>query len=411
MNVGKLKINSWLLMGTIIMGYESVILTGNLITPHGVLGKSYLGIKGGVVVEVGEGRPTKLPSSNVLNYRDFTVMPGFIDTHIHGYGGVDSNTGDAGHFLRTSKGLVKHGVTAFLPSTVTAPHEELLSACRAVRDAVSVWEEGRARREVPGARILGIHLEGPYVNPAKKGAQNPAYIREASTKEILNYLDVAGNLLKMVTLAPEVRGALEATSLLVSRGVVVSVGHTNATYEEALKAFAAGASRATHLFNAMRPIHHRDPGVVIAALESTDVFIELIADFIHLHPATVKFAINHAGTWRTVLISDAISAAGLPDGEYSLGGLKVIVKGGVARLESGALAGSTLTLDKAVRNVTSLGYTLPEVTRMASFNPARNLRLAGLGDVRPGYRADLVVLDDDLRVVATIVDGEVVHER
>ncbi len=393
------------------MAREAVILAGKLVTPYRVLGKSYLRVKDGVIVEVGEGSPTEVPSSNVLNYGDLIVAPGFIDTHIHGYGGVDSNTSEAEHFLRMSKGLVKHGVTAFLPSTVTAPHEELLSACRAVRDAVSEWEEGRARGEVPGARILGIHLEGPYVNPAKKGAQNPAYIREASTKEILDYLDAAGDLLKMVTLAPEVRGALEAISLLVSRGVVVSVGHTNATYEEALKAFAVGASRATHLFNAMRPIHHRDPGVVVAALESTDVFIELIVDLIHLHPATVRFAINHAGTWRTVLISDAISAAGLPDGEYSLGGLKVIVKAGVARLESGALAGSTLTLDRAVRNVTSLGYTLPEVSRMASLNPARNLRLVGLGDVRPGYRADLVVLDDNLRVVTTIVDGEVVHGR
>ncbi len=390
---------------------EAVVLAGRLVTPHRVLGKSYLRVKDGVIVEVGEGYPTGTPPSNVLNYGDLTVAPGFIDTHIHGYGGVDSNTGEAGHFLRMSEGLIKHGVTAFLPSTVTAPHEELLDACRAVKDAVSEWEEGRARKEVLGARILGIHLEGPYLNPAKKGAQNPAHIRGASLKEILEYLGVAGGLLKMVTLAPEARGALEAISLLVSRGVVVSVGHTNATYEEALKAFAAGASRATHLFNAMRPIHHRDPGVVVAALESTDVFIELIVDFTHLHPATVKFAINHAGTWRTVLVSDAISAAGLPDGEYSLGGLKVIVRGGVARLVGGALAGSTLTLDTAVRNVVSLGYTLPEASRMASLNPARSLRLAGLGDVRPGYHADLAVLDDDLRVVATIVDGEVAYER
>lgn len=390
---------------------ETIILAGKLVTPHRVLGKSYLRVKDGVIVEVSEGTPARIPSSNELNYGDLIVAPGFIDTHIHGYGGVDSNTNEAEHFLRMSEGLVKHGVTAFLPSTVTAPHEELLNACRAVKDAVSKWKEARASGEVPGARILGIHLEGPYVNPVKKGAQNPAYIREASTKEILDYLRVAGDLLKMVTLAPEVRGALDAISLLVSRGVVVSVGHTNATYEEALKAFAAGASRATHLFNAMRPIHHRDPGVIVAALESSDVFIELIVDFIHLHPATVRFAINHAGTWRAVLVSDAISAAGLPDGEYSLGGLKVIVKGGVARLENGALAGSTLTLDRAVRNVASLGYTLPEIARMASMNPARNLRLAGLGDVRPGYRADLVVLDDDLRVLATIVDGEVVYER
>ncbi len=142
-------------------------------------------------------------------------------------------------------------------------------------------------------------------------------MREASTREILDYLNVAGNLLKMVTLAPEVRGGLEAISLLTGNGMVVSVGHTNATYEEALKAFAAGASRATHLFNAMWPIHHRDPGVIVATLESSDVFIELIADLTHPHPATVKFAVNRAGTWRTVLVSDAISAAGLPDGEYS----------------------------------------------------------------------------------------------
>jgi len=383
---------------------ESAILLKELVTPSGRLRNAFIRVVNGVIREVREGRP-KPPTPPLLNYSDFIGVPGFVDTHIHGIAGADVNSGDVSEVLRMSKELVKYGVTSFIPTSVTAPHEELLKICTAVREAISNWGSSAREGEPLGARVLGLHLEGPYINPVKCGAQNPKYVRRPNLEEFREYLRACGGYLRVVTLAPEVEGGLEFVALIASEGVVPSLGHSNAGYEITKQAIRNGLRRATHVFNAMRPIHHRDPGAVVALLEDPSVYVEVIADFIHLHPATVKFVIDHVGTWRAVMISDSIPATGLPDGTYELGGLKVVVRDGVARLVNGALAGSTLTLDKAFRNLLKLGYSLTEAVRMTSTNPARSVGEVVLGDVRPGCRADLAILNDELGVVATVVNG------
>ncbi len=384
---------------------ELFILAGKLVTPTMVLEKASLKVRNGLIVDVVEGY---VKASNVLDYRDYTVVPGILDTHIHGLKGYDVNDGKPESILGMAKHLVEYGVTGFQPSSVTASHEKLLEICKAVREAYSEWKNNS---EPPGARILGLHLEGPYINPDKRGAQNPEYIRYPSRREIEEYIEASKNLLRMITLAPEIDGGLDIIPYLVDKGIVVSIGHSNADYDTALKAIARGASRATHLFNAMRKIHHRDPGLIVALMENPQVYLELIVDLVHLHPAIVRFTVNHVGVGRIVLVSDAISATGLKDGVYSLGGLEVRVEKGIARLGDGTLAGSTLTLDKALRNMVRLGYSLQETTWMLSLNPARSLGIKRMGDLKPGYYADLVVLDDKLEVRATVIGGIEVYSK
>ncbi len=382
---------------------ETVIYVGKLLTPFLVLERVSIRVKGGVIVSIEDGY---VASSSVLDYRDYIAIPGLVDTHIHGIAGYDTNSGKTSDILGMSRALVRYGVTSFIPTSVTAPHDKLLEIAQAVANAQEVWMENKPKE---GARILGLHLEGPYISMEKRGAQNPQYIRSASIDEVLEYWRASRGMLRILTLAPEVDGALELIPLLRTLGVSVSIGHTNADYETAKRAIARGANRATHIFNAMRGIHHREPGPIIALLEAPSVYVELIADFVHLHPATVKFVIDHVGYRRCVLITDAISATGLPDGRYSLGGLEVIVKDGIARLTNGALAGSTLTLDRAVRNIASLGYDLRHAVAMASHVPIRSIEYPMLGKVEPGYIADITILDNELRVVATIIEGEEVY--
>jgi len=329
------------------------------------------------------------------------VVPGFIDIHIHGYGGHDTSSEEPGELLALAELLPRYGVTAFLPTAVTAPHEELLRVSRAVAEAV------RAQGDRPrGARILGLHLEGPYINPEKAGAQNPAFIRRPSWEEFQAYWDASEGRIRTITVAPELPGALEFIKKAVKLGITVSIGHTAATYEETKAAIAAGARRATHLFNAMSPIHHRAPGAAVACLLSPEVVVELIADLVHVAEPILELAWRTAGTERVALVTDAIPAAGLPDGHYALGGLEIEVREGVARLENGALAGSTLSLDRAVRNMVSLGVPLPQALAMATVVPAAAVGAGELGSLEPGGRADFLVLDRELNIQRVYIGGE-----
>ncbi|MGY4707679.1 N-acetylglucosamine-6-phosphate deacetylase [Candidatus Bipolaricaulota sp. J31] len=330
------------------------------------------------------------------------VAPGFVDLHIHGYRGRDTNAGTAEALISLARELPRFGVTAFVPTAVTAPHEGLLLICKAVAEAMAVQEENPE-----GARIIGLELEGPYINREKKGAQNPDFIREPSWDEFLEYWRASQGHIRTITVAPEVPGALEFIEKTVALGVKVSLGHTEATYGEARAAIAAGASRATHLFNAMPPLHHRHPGAVAACLESRGVYLELIADLVHVSAPMLRLTWRLAGPQRVVLITDSIPAAGLPNGDHSLGGLRVRVQDGVPRLEDGTLAGSTLTMDRAVRNAVSLGVSLQEALVMASYTPAKACGEGRMGLLRPGNRADLVVLDpEDLRVERVYIGGQ-----
>jgi len=385
-----------------------ILRHAHIITPTHEIRDGYIVIdEDGDISEVGWE-----PLKNELGYDElsldgYLVGPGFIDTHIHGFKGIDVMNASASDMVKLAKELTTRGVTSFIPTTVSAPHEDLLKVCRVVKEVMGF-------NDIYGARILGLHLEGPYINPEKAGAQNKDFIREPNITEFNQYLLESGGFIREVTIAPELRGSLDFIKYVSSRGVVVQVGHTEASYETTLKAIAYGASKATHLYNAMGSIHHRSPGAPIALLSFQEVFIELIADYIHVAPEMLKFTIDYAGHDRVVLITDAISAAGLGDGDYLLGGLEVVVKDGIARLKStGALAGSTLTMDKALKNVRALGYSLEQTFTMLSTTPAKSVGAIfkeRVGLIKPGFKADLVVLNNSLDVVATFVNGNLIYK-
>ncbi len=359
-----------------------VLTNAQVYTPLEVVRPATLVIDRGRITSLRAGR-----SARGEDLKGHIVAPGFIDLHVHGYEGHDATSGEPDSLLLLARSLVRHGVTAFIPATVTGPHEALLRAAKAAAEAI------KAQGESPdGARILGLELEGPYINPERKGAQNSNFIRKPNWDEFLEYWNAACEKIRTITVAPELPGALEFIEKAVALGIVVSLGHMNASYEEAKAAIAAGATRATHLFNAMPPWHHRAPGVVAACLESPQVVVELIWDLVHVAPPMLRLAWRLAGSFRTALITDAIAAGGLPDGTYTLGGLAVEAKEGVPRLKNGALAGSTLTMDQAIRNAVAIGIPLREALIMASLAPARACGEPSIGVIRPGSRADFVVL-------------------
>jgi len=381
-----------------------IVRRGRIVTSKRVIENAYILIKDGLIVEVNEEPYTGLAGATI-NAEGLIVMPGFIDTHTHGIRGLDFTANrEPSSILQAAKYYVRHGVTGFLATTVTAPFEVLVEACSAIREAMGMW------RSEYGARILGVHLEGPYINPEVAGAQNKTYIRLPSIEEFKKLVDSSGNTIRQVTSAPELPGASEFIVYVRSLGITVSAGHTNASYEEGLKSIELGVSKATHLFNGMRRFHHRDPGIVVALLESPNVYLEIIVDFIHIHPSVVKMIIEYASPRRVVLVTDSIVATDMPDGTYDLGGLKVIVEHGVCKLaDTGALAGSTLTMDRAVKNVFKLGYGFRDLVLMSSYTPAKSINLSKVGDIRAGYLADLVIVDQDLNIDKTIIGGEVVY--
>jgi N-acetylglucosamine-6-phosphate deacetylase len=352
------------------------------------------------------------PGCRAIDLDGAALGPGWIDLHVHGADGVElmpadgTLEGDAQDAVvgRMARFLVRHGVTGFLPATVTASMPATEMAIGRVRRAM-LGSTG-------GARVLGVHLEGPFLSAERLGAQSPEHCVPPTPLAVDHMISLVEGLPCIVTLAPEVPGGLAAIGAFVRAGAVVSVGHTVADTEQAEAAFAAGATHVTHMFNGMPPMHHRRPGVVGTALLAEGVRVELIADGVHLHPTIVRLAIALKGADGVILISDAMAATGCADGDYLLGPVQVSVRGGVARLESGALAGSTLTLDRAVDNVARWTEDLGEAWQMASLTPARQLGVADrLGRLAAGHLADLVALDVDGQVVLTMVGGEVVYRR
>uniref|UniRef100_A0A7C1GJX9 N-acetylglucosamine-6-phosphate deacetylase n=1 Tax=Thermofilum adornatum TaxID=1365176 RepID=A0A7C1GJX9_9CREN len=380
------------------------VRNAHVLTPLEDIGVVNISIKDGVI----EGFNVQGTPDKIIDAERQYVAPGYIDTHIHGYAGIDATEASPEEILEMSQRLAERGVTAFLASTVAAPHEKLVQACKNITKANESWSPSK------GARILGPHLEGPYLNPSMKGAMNEAYLRKPSLKEFEEYYLASKGLLRKITVAPELEGAIDFIKAVKSRGITVSLGHSQATYDETIRGIEAGATVANHIFNQMRQFHHREPGLPFALLLNPNTFIEMIVDFIHLHPATVQLVFKLAGSLRTILITDAVSAAGLPDGEYELGGLKITVKNGVSRLsESGALAGSTLTMDNAVKNMIKAGAGLLEALTMASYTPAMSIEALArekIGYLKPGYKADLIILDEKLNVKKTIINGELVYE-
>ena len=319
------------------------------------------------------------------------AIPGLVDLQVNGFAGVDFATADRAAYRRAGEALLERGVTAFQPTLITAPADELVAALAELPD-YNV-----------GPRVLGAHLEGPFLSPRRLGA-HPASARRDPDPDLLRRLLAAGPVTEM-TLAPELDGALELIEVLHEHGVVVSCGHTDATAEQAERAFERGAATVTHLFNAMRPLGHRDPGIAGAALARDDVVIQLILDGHHLAEETVRI-VWRAAAGRVALVSDAMAAAGLGDGTYRLGPVAVQVRDGVARREDGVLAGSTAALLDAVRNLHALGVSLADAVEAATAVPARILQRPELGSLRPGMPADVVVLDDALEVSSVFVGGD-----
>jgi N-acetylglucosamine-6-phosphate deacetylase len=317
------------------------------------------------------------------------AVPGFVDLHVNGFGGVDFASADRSGYLRAGEALLETGVTAFQPTFITAPEDDLIAALREVP------------REPVGPRVLGAHLEGPFVSRERLGI-HPESARRAPDAALLLRLLTAGPVGQM-TLAPELDGALELVDMLLQRGVVVSAGHSDATAAEAARAFDAGVATVTHVFNAMRPFTHRDPGIAGCALVRDDVVVQLILDGNHLADDAARL-VWRAACGRVALVSDAISAAGVGDGRFRLGGVDLVVEEGVARGEDGMLGGSTLTMIEAVRNLIELGASFVDAVAAATSVPAR-VTGRPLGVLRVGGAADVVVLDDALEVRSVFVGG------
>ncbi|WER46313.1 N-acetylglucosamine-6-phosphate deacetylase [Cupriavidus sp. WKF15] len=361
-------------------------MKGNILTPAGwVLGELHVGSDGRIARI--EGVPAE-PAHNDAPY----VVPGFVDLLNHGCGGKDFMDGEAAVpvILRAH---ARFGTTSLLGSTMTAPHDVLLNALQAL-------ERACARRPASGARMLGVHLEGPYINPGKLGAQ-PDTPAIATPQQMSQYLGAAP--LKVVTLAPELPGHLDIIRMLAAHGVRVQLGHTLGSYEDAVAALAAGATGFTHLFNAMTPLQHRAPGVVGAALAHAE-YAELIPDLLHVHPGAIRAALRAIP--RLYAVTDATAAAGMPDGVYHLGSQTVYKAGGSVRLANGTLSGSVLTMDQALRNFVAIGLDLADASRRVSLYPAQYLGLADRGQLAPGCWADVVVLDRALHIRTVHVEGE-----
>ena len=331
------------------------------------------------------------------------VLPGFIDEHVHGAGGADTMDGSIEALSTMANALAKEGTTAFLATTMTQSEENILRALGAVKAY-------REKNPAAGARLAGVHLEGPFISAAHKGAQPEEYIAKPDIALFGEYQRASGDCIKIVTLAPEEEGAAELVKYLTAHGVLSSVGHTSAKFHDVERAVLNGATHTTHTFNAQSPLHHREIGTVGAALLLDALTCELIADCIHVSVPAMKLLFQCKGE-KVILITDAIRAKGLKDGESELGGQKVFVKNGEARLADGTLAGSVLKMNIALKNaVKEAGVPLERAVRCATENPARALGIFHeTGSIEVGKRADFSVLDEDFNVVMTVRDGETVY--
>ncbi len=372
------------------------VRANTILTPNKILKKAYVTVEDDRIIGVSEEKPKD--AREVYRYDEHIISPGFMDIHIHGGFGVDITYSSSREILNLSKILPSTGVTSYFPSIITESAEQMKGAVRNIREALGSKNGG-------SSKILGIHLEGPYLNPARCGAQPKEHVRKPSFEEFSEFYKLSGGILKRITVAPEIDGGIEFIKYAVGKfEVKVSLGHTDATYEQTIKAIEAGASIITHLYNGMRGFHHREPGIVGATL-TENVYAEIIVDFIHLHPSTVNLVVKCKGPNKIILVTDLISGAGLGDGVYTLGSRAVTIKDGVARLSDGTLAGSTLTMIGAVQNAVKSGIPLRDAVKMAALTPCNAMGIKNSGKIVRGCKADFVVLDKQLRIIDTYIDG------
>ena len=383
------------------MNHRLAVVGGTVVTPTEAIEGGIVLAEDGRITYAGPAREAEPQlSSEMIDARGKLVLPGLIDTHVHGSHGDDVMAGGADGVRRVSRALLRYGTTAYLPSTVSASHADLLRALEACVEAETNSE--------PSAEILGVHVEGPFINPRKKGAQPAAAVRDPDHDQCLEYLKAAPGRVKIMTLAPELPGGVELVQRLVAHGVVASLGHSEADYETALRAIEAGATHATHLYNAMPALHHREPNLTTACLNEPAIRAEIIPDGVHVAPEMVRLAAKMKGREGLILVTDAMAAVGCPDGIYRLGDNEVRVEGERCTLLDGVtIAGSMLTMNRAVgKAVAFTGVSLIDATFMASLLPARVCGVAERkGSLEAGKDADIAVLNQDFSAHTTIRGG------
>ena len=366
-----------------------------------VIDKAYLTIEDGKFGPILMEEPQDAP---IKDYSQSIVAPGLVDTHIHGYKSHDVMDNDFEGIKVISEGLLSCGVTSWLPTTLTSSAELLNDVCETI---------GNHYQEVTGAKIRGIFLEGPFFTEKYKGAQNPKYMSDPSVEKLAKWHELSQGLVNKIAIAPERKGVKEFIEFAKSKGVYTALAHSDATYEEAAAAVKAGANIFVHIYNGMSGLHHRNPGMVGAALSLDKVFAEMICDGHHVHPAAARVVTRARGPKETVLITDCMRAGGMGEGQSRLGEFEVVVKDGTARLkDTGNLAGSILELKQGVKNVVDWGLVSPaEALRMASLTPAQSVGIDSVcGRIAPGYEADFIVVSDQLELEATYLDGELRYQ-
>jgi len=374
-------------------------------TPFEEISDAVVVIQGSKILAVGQRGKVDLPRGvREIHAEGKIIVPGFVDVHIHGAGGHDVMEGTREALEIVAATVVQRGTTSLVATTVTASEKETRDSVAGLARFILNTSQYAAREL--SAEILGIHFEGPFISPARRGVHPAKWILPPSTEMLGHLLEEARGTALILTLAPELPGALDLIAEARRAGLVVSIGHTDASYEQAQAGIEAGATHAAHVYNAMRPFSHRGTGVIGAVLTSPRVSAELIADGVHVDEAAMRMLVDLKTPERVILVSDGISATGMPDGKYQLGMFEVKVSGGVARNAEGKLAGSTLTLDRALRNMVALGVPLASALRMVTANPARQIGLgARKGILAPGADADLVFLDDKLEVSSVMTRG------
>lgn len=378
------------------MTMKTLVYADKFFLTSGAEGPGYLDITNGIFGSISTEKPDG--EVTIVDCTGKWIAPGLVDTHIHGYMNHDVMDNDANGIKAMSEGLLSCGVTSFLPTTLTSSRDQLTKVAKTI---------GEVYQEVEGAKIQGIYFEGPFFTEEYKGAQNPGYFSDPDLEVFNEWQEASGNLIKKIALAPERKGAADFVKHITDQGVVVALGHSNATLAEAKEVVESGASVFVHAFNGMRGLNHREPGMVGAAMSLKHVFSELICDGHHVHPTAANILMEETGHDHVALITDCMMAGGMPDGDYMLGEFPVVVKDGTARMKEGNLAGSILKLKEAVKNVVEWGIATPEeAIMMATYVPAVSCKMDDVcGIITKGREADFIVLSKDLDLEATYLDG------
>jgi len=384
---------------------------GKIITPFEIVQEGVILIENSIIKEIKrinktDKRETQIPEEfEVIDVKGKIVCPGFIDIHCHGGNKISFNNDLPDKFLDYSKWLISTGVTSFLVTIVPTTFEETINKLKRI---IKIFE-------FPDylAEPLGIHLEGPFLNIKKCGAIDSKWIRKPDLDETLSYLSASKNKIKMMTIAPELEGTEEVLNLLKKNNVIVSLGHTNATYKQTKKAFKNGYSHITHCFNAMREFHHREPGVIGAILQSKGVYTEVICDGIHVHPVVINMLIDNIGVENVILITDANKAAGLVDGKYSFLNKEIIVRNRKATFKDDTIAGSVVTMIEALRNMVKMvDISIQDAIKMITINPAKSIKFDRiLGSLEVGKKADINVMGKDLNLFFVIKNGKIIRYK